>query len=101
MELMPGRIYRDPHKDLWNRGDVQKSYAMLRLRVGGLAPDFELLPIEEVKTIGPKETGADGKPIATEAAGPAPVERAGQLERQKLSVFRGKKPVLLLFGSFT
>ena len=57
-------------------------------KVGAMAPDFELMPLRFY------DFQIDKTPITKENAGElyAPV---------KLSAFRGKKPVVLIFGSYT
>jgi hypothetical protein len=56
------------------------------VRVGQPAPDFDLVRLDSVKTEGDNNTR------------PAPRKNG---DRVKLSSFRGKKPVVLIFSSYT
>jgi len=58
------------------------------LRVGEMAPDFELMPLRFY------DFGLDDDSITKETAGT-------MFEPVKLSAFRGKRPVVLIFGSYT
>ncbi len=57
-------------------------------KVGALAPDFELDRLEDV---------LDDKQATEKTAGKAPKKP----QKVKLSSFRGKQPVVLIFGSYT
>jgi hypothetical protein len=57
------------------------------VRVGQPAPDFDLVRLDSVKTEGDKNTGL--------------ASRKNGGDRVKLSSFRGKKPVVLIFSSYT
>ena len=58
------------------------------LREGEIAPDFELVPLEP----GPAEDEAASKPRTPGPPGPGTV---------RLSSFRGERPVVLIFTSYT
>lgn len=60
-------------------------------KVGALAPDFELDRLEDV--LDKKKDKKD----AEKTAGKAPPKP----QKVKLSSFRGKQPVVLIFGSYT
>ncbi len=79
-----GRARREPgspYEDILGRPGNGPKY-------GEMAPDFELMPLKFY------EFGIDEREITAETAGLlyAPV---------RLSDFRGKKPVVLIFGSYT
>jgi len=81
----PGKIRErmggTSHADIQGRGDNGP-------KVGEVAPDFRLTPLKFY------EFGIDEEEITEENAGElyAPV---------RLSSFKGKKPVVLIFGSYT
>ena len=57
------------------------------LRVGETAPDFDLMRLECIKTEGEKKNGLG--------------RSGGGAEKVGLSSFRGKKPVFIIFASYT
>lgn len=62
-------------------GDAGRRRGESAIQVGQEAPDFELLRLECVKTAGGARTGAE--------------------EKIKLSSYRAKKPVFIVFASYT
>ena len=71
-----------------NRGNAyRRAPSPNTVRVGQLAPDFDLVHMECIKTEGDKGNAA------------TPKKNGG--DRVKLSSFRGKKPVVLIFSSYT
>ena len=71
----------------------------MALKVGQMAPDFELHTLEHALAM---QTKAAGKP-AKHAKGRATSQPATQPAKGKvrLSSFRGKRPVYLIFASYT
>jgi len=61
-------------------------------KAGSKAPDFELEIVVDVTTLGHESETPDGEKDKAKAKKP---------EMVRLSSFRGKKPVALLFGSYT
>ena len=65
------------------------------LKIGQMAPDFELYTLEHALTM-QKKTAAGAKPSATSQPATQPAEG-----KVRLSSFRGKRPVYLIFASYT
>lgn len=88
MARLPGVVFAVlPFKPLW---DIARAG---ELRAGDPAPDFDLEVVpraEDEATAAPEAATHD--PAARDAAAPA---------RVQLASFHGKRPVLLVFGSYT
>lgn len=87
------RVAQDSHEQEQKRSAEEKSYNIYgRLgngpAYGTMAPDFALMPLKFY------EFGIDDREITAENAGLL-------YEPVRLSDFRGKKPVVLIFGSYT
>ena len=87
----------------WNRGDAKRPEPP---KVGQLAPDFELELLPEPQKLLPGEPASS----AGRATPAGPISKGGKAEpdakpkepvRVRLSSFRGKRPVALIFGSYT
>jgi hypothetical protein len=72
-------------------GDLERMYAFL----GGLEPERQRALMEFIAA---RETKA---PAAGEEAPDFELPRLGSDERVRLSSYRGRMPVALIFGSFT
>ena len=68
------------------------------LKIGDAAPDFNLKRLPGEKPAGPDAPRADGPAPPAPAPGP---QDAPAPKTVRLSDFQGKRPVVLVFGSYT